>query len=430
MPSLCMVDDILAIQECSKDSVQMNSVINSFIELKKLTLSSKKCSKIHVGKVSASCPELKVHEMKMKNSEKEKYLGDQLSSSAKIKETIDERVAKGYGVVSEILAILDEIPLGKYKLEIGLKLRQAMLLNGVLYNSEAWHAVKKDDIKPLERVDECLLRSLLQSHPKTPIEFLYLETGSISISHIIASRRMMYLRTILCREDEELTKRIYREQEKNTTKGDFAELVKDNFKKYKIQYDEASIVSMKYEQYKDIIKKKVKETAFNELKTKQESHSKVNKIVYNSLVKQPYLVSPIFTNEDVEVLVNLRSHTTRGIRTNFKQLYKNDLSCPLVCWPADGTHVQDSQQHLLVCEKLELNKSTVATEKIVIDDIYGTVNQQKAVATAIKELLSERNRLLEKMPTSGCNHWTLAPQGAVQAQLNTVNNNCGVCFGT
>ena len=101
-----------------------------------------------------------------------------------------------------------------------------------------------------------------------------------------------------------------------------------------------------------------------------------------------------------------------------------------MCWPADGTHVQDSQQHLLVCGKLELNKSTVATEKIVIDDIYGTVNQQKAVATAIKELLSERNILLEKMPTSGCNHWTLAPQGAVQAQLNTVNNNCGVCIGT
>ena len=313
VPPLCMVDDILAIQECSKDSVQINSVINSFIELKKLTLSSKKCSKIHVGKASSSCPELKVHDMKMKNSEKEKYLGDQLSSSSKIKETIDERVAKGYGVVYEILAILDEIPLGKYRLEIGLKLRQAMLLNGVLFNSEAWHAVTKDDIRPLERVDECLLRSLLQSHPKTPIEFLYLETGSISVSHIISSRRMMYLRTILCREDEELTKRVFREQEKNTTKGDFVELVKDDFRRYNIQYNENTIVSTKYEQYKDMIKKNVKETAIDELKRKQDSHSNVYRIIYNSFVKQPNLVSPLFTNDDVEVLANLRSHTTRGI---------------------------------------------------------------------------------------------------------------------
>ena len=127
---------------------------DSFIELKKLTLSSTKCSKIHVGKVSSCCPELKVHDAKMKNSSQEKYLGDQITSRGKLKETIDERVAKGLGILAEILAILDEIPLGKYKLEMGLKLRQAMLLNGVLYNSEAWHAITKEDIKPLERVDE------------------------------------------------------------------------------------------------------------------------------------------------------------------------------------------------------------------------------------------------------------------------------------
>ena len=77
-------------------------------------------------------------------------------------------MSKGFGIVTEILAILDEIPLGKYRVEIGLKLRQAMFLNGVLYNSEAWHAVTNDDLKPLEKVDESLLRALLQKHPKAP----------------------------------------------------------------------------------------------------------------------------------------------------------------------------------------------------------------------------------------------------------------------
>ena len=46
-------------------------------------------------------------------------------------------------------------------MDIGLKLRQAMLLNGVLFNSEAWHGVSLEDIKTLESVDEQLLRSLL-----------------------------------------------------------------------------------------------------------------------------------------------------------------------------------------------------------------------------------------------------------------------------
>ena len=146
VPTLCMVDDVLAVQKCSKASLQINSVINSFMETKKLTLNQKKCSKIHIGKSSSCCPPLKVHNQQMKLSEQEKYLGDQLSKACKIKATIDDRVTKGYGIVSEITAILEEIPLGIYRVEMGLKLRQAMLVNGLLFNSESWHSVTNDDI--------------------------------------------------------------------------------------------------------------------------------------------------------------------------------------------------------------------------------------------------------------------------------------------
>ena len=63
----------------------------------------------------------------MPNSDREKYLGDILDKTGKIRATIEDRQKKGYGLVSEILAILNEIPLGQYKMEIGLHLRQAML---------------------------------------------------------------------------------------------------------------------------------------------------------------------------------------------------------------------------------------------------------------------------------------------------------------
>ena len=74
--------------------------------------------------------------------------------------------------MNEIIAILDEIPLGRFKMEIGLKLRQAMLLNGILYNSEAWHSVIEVELRQLETVDEHLLRALVKGHIKTPLEFL------------------------------------------------------------------------------------------------------------------------------------------------------------------------------------------------------------------------------------------------------------------
>ena len=72
-------------------------------------------------------------------------------------------------------------------MEIGLKLRKAMLINGILYNSEAWHNIREKDIKRLEEVDEHLLQTLVHGHAKTPIEFIYLETGSIPIRYIFGS---------------------------------------------------------------------------------------------------------------------------------------------------------------------------------------------------------------------------------------------------
>ena len=150
IPCLGMVDDILCIQNCNDKSVKINSTVNAFIESKKLTLSASKCQRTHVDKQSRNkkdCQKLKIHENIMEDKTKAKYLGDLFDNSGKIRINIEERRAKGFAIVNEILAIIEEIPLGKYKMEIGLSLRHAMLLNGILYNSEAWHNVKEKDIK-------------------------------------------------------------------------------------------------------------------------------------------------------------------------------------------------------------------------------------------------------------------------------------------
>ena len=122
-----MVDDVLSVQKCSNDSMKMNAVVNAFIESKKLRLSKTKCHKIHIQKKSnqsTECLKLKVDDDAMTESVKEKYLGDIVDQSGKVRSTIEERRSKGYGIVSEILAIVNDIPLGQYKMEIGL-IRQA-----------------------------------------------------------------------------------------------------------------------------------------------------------------------------------------------------------------------------------------------------------------------------------------------------------------
>ena len=104
-----------------------------------------------------------------------------------------------------------------------------MFLNGVLYNSEVWQGLNSTDITMLENVDHQLLRVICNGHAKTATEFLYLETATLPLKYIIASRRIMYLHNVLSREEGELVKRVYKAQKENTTTGDFVDLVKQDF---------------------------------------------------------------------------------------------------------------------------------------------------------------------------------------------------------
>ena len=91
VPPLEMVDDIVSVSKCVPTCLALSETVHTFIELKKLELSGQKCSKIHIRKNSKTCPEHKVHENVMKNSSKEKYLGDFFTEKANSKDTIEDR---------------------------------------------------------------------------------------------------------------------------------------------------------------------------------------------------------------------------------------------------------------------------------------------------------------------------------------------------
>ena len=74
IPSLGMVDDVLAVQKCVNEAVKINAFFNAFFETKKLKLTKKKCHQIHVSKKSNNenvCTKLKIHDDEMKESSKQ-----------------------------------------------------------------------------------------------------------------------------------------------------------------------------------------------------------------------------------------------------------------------------------------------------------------------------------------------------------------------
>ena len=211
VPPLEMVDDVITASKCGSTTVALHTLVNSFMDSKKLKLSFKKCATIHIGnKYSAeSCPDKYINNKVMNKSEKEKYLGDYISKSGNSKETIKSRKIRGNAIFSNMKAILQDIPLGRRRTQIGLVLRQSWFVNGVFFNSEVWSGYSSNDLNHLKLLDRKILRLITGAQAKVPVEMLYLETAQLPVENIISVRRLLYLKTILDRHESELIRQVY-----------------------------------------------------------------------------------------------------------------------------------------------------------------------------------------------------------------------------
>ena len=245
-------------------------------------------------------------------------------------------------------------------------------------------------------------------HSKLPLAALYLECGAVPLRFILMSRRIMYLQTILKRNDSELIKKIYKAQKHNTRKGDFVELVKDNMKELELNETEEEIENMTKMQLKSKIKIQVEKAALKYLNLSKSS--KMKPLVYTKIEMQQYLKSRSFAEEEASLLLAMRTRTVRGIRCDFPGMFPT-RECPMV-----GCREEDTLPHLFTCTVLlaEVQEVQEVQEgSVMFTHIYtGTVEQQKKVTTRARLLLEARQRMEEGIPAaqiagsrapSGCN---------------------------
>ena len=364
--------------KCATESVVTNATVNSFMEINKLKLNHKKCGKIHIGKKSIQCPSLKVHEQDMKDSNVEKYLGDIISSKGTLDETIKDRKLKGYSYISEIRALLSDMPFGHRRIEVGLMLRDAMFVNGILTNSEVWHSITNKNIEDLEVMDRMLLRYILGAHAKVQTEFLYLETGATPLKQVITSRRLMYLQAILKRPHTELVRKVFEAQKENPVKGDWSEQVKEDLEIIGMVDKENEIEAMSKSQFKAEVRHRIREYVFKMLKEKQLTHIKIRHIKYDKLAMQNYLKSHMLNNHEASLLFSLRSKSTREFRANFP--YYIDQQCVMGCPELD------TPEHCIECVKLNPKEA----QDINYEDLFSESFEKQVAITKLFSSLLER----------------------------------------
>ena len=388
---LAMVDDLLAMAKCGTDSKNVNIFINTEIEMKKLRFhvpdseGKSKCNKLHIGRTKMDCEELKVHGCPMKEVRNETYLGDIISSDGRNTLNIESRVSKGLGIVSQVMDVLKSVTFGVHYFETAATLREAMLVNGLLTNSEVGYGLTDAEVTKLEEVDRLLLRQIFQVASSCPIEGLYLELGCVPLGIVIKTRRINYLHHLVTRNEEEMLSKFFLTQWKYPTgKQEWTEQVKKNLEEFGGE-DLDWMKNKSKSSFKTIVKKQARKLALHTLILEKERHSKMENLNYKNLEMQDYSKDQTINVNQARTLFRFRTRMAR-FWGNFKG-GRPPQKCP-VCSEVMSI---DTQSHSFQCEVLGAS--------ININGNYENIFEAKVtqtVARTVENIEKFRQPYLEK----------------------------------
>ena len=412
IPPLGMVDDLLCVSECGYKTSMMNSYIKFKTDSKKLQFGVSKCKKIHVGKCKEDfkCQNLFVDnwkEIEVKNEEtgishiedtlvgeeimeekaEDKYLGDIISNDGRNIKNVKARVAKGKGIVTKIMTILEGIPFGNHYFEVAVILRNSLLVSSMLCNSEAWYNVTSAELDLIETVDLLMLRSILKVPNSTPKEMLYLELGCIPFREIIRKRRLSFLYYILHERKDSMIYRFFKTQNKNRTSKDWITTILKDLDEIKMNVTFEEIEIMKKMKYLKMVKIKTDQSALEKLIIMKSNHSKVRHLKHFGVKMQKYFLpnGNKISQEEIRIIFKLRARMT-NVKMNMKGNYLN--------YECDLCNKEESQEHILECTEIESIKKN-STKVLSYEKIfYGNVKEQFEVAKAFNENMKKRDKLL------------------------------------
>ena len=147
------------------------------------------------------------------------------------------------------------------------------------------------------------------------------------VRHLVTIRRIMFHHHILTREKSELIQKVYFKQKETKTKGDWLQLIEEDFEFIGEQMDEEKIKSTPKEEYRKLIKEKVEKAAFSQLiELKNRSKTKMKDLHYQKLKMQSYMKNGSFNQEEIRLLFSLWSKSYLA-KINYRKMNKGNLIC-------------------------------------------------------------------------------------------------------
>ena len=172
-------------------------------------------------------------------------------------------------------------------------------------------------------------------------------------------------------------------QKEDPLKGDWFQTLLSDFTFIKEEINDEHISKLPKDQYRNMIKEKVKNKAFGcYLNLKEKSKKKMKDLNYTKLEIQPYMTNGQFSLKQIKLLFALRSKCYPA-KLNFRKMNKGNLMCRLGCYQ------EESQTHIFEhCEPLRLKLNIQKRIRIAL--IYGSVDDQKEAITLFEQIDEQR----------------------------------------
>ena len=245
------------------------------------------------------------------------------NSKGNNKGLIRDRTVKGTRCLVSYLSECYEVTRGCKAIKSLLLLYKTVYLPTVIFNSEAWDNLTKSDITRLQVLQMKFLKRILQTPKSTPNCLVLLELGVLPIEYEIKNRQLNFLHHIVTLDEQDPVLRCYTEQKKYPFENNWAKDIKETFSHLGLQHSEGEIANMTKDQWKRIVKKKLNETALEDLHN-QKSRLKKGSIInrYQELSTKKYFEE--LNASDARTFFKIRAEVY-DIKTFRKYQYDDDV---------------------------------------------------------------------------------------------------------
>ena len=391
VPPLSMCDDVASFSLCGVESVMTNAIINAMIESKKLEFGPSKCYNLHIGKNKHFCQDLKVHKDVMNKKQFETYLGDVVSNDATNDLNVEKRRNNGIGAVSQIMSTVSQVMLGHYHFEVALIMHDAILISKMIYSSEIWYNITKQQYSKLETIDEMFMRKLLDLPSSAPRISLYNECGKTPIKYLIKARRLMFYWHVLQLNSDELVFRFYTAQKLRSVKNDWVlQIDRDKTDIGLKNMSDEEIRQISKQKFKSFVKKKINEMKCKEFKEIQSKQSKTkNLVIRNSDLPAKYLLSKQLCVKEVQTLFKLKTRMI-NVKDNCKTSYKENMWCKTCLL------FSETQEHLFLCSGIRKHLKNIKFDNYCYNMLDRNLVEQEKFAKIYTLILETRTDMLNQ----------------------------------